>query len=387
MLILCIFCIRYAVNVTLAIDPSWRQNVSFQAATGLLSGLFAGVFLGRAFTVLGVGRGHGLLGWAAGMAVLALLPLCVGLALVAWPTPAEETALAKPSQELEAFMQSAPRFAPGQAQYFKARDGADRLYRQYDGSGQDVLVLFHGSTADSRYLALLARRVAAQTGLTVVTLDMRGHGPSPVRRGDADYVGQQEHDMADLLASLRARDFKRVLVGGHSLGGGLAIRYAAGSQTPRPDGLILLAPFINQSSPAAFPGAGGWATAFMPRFIGMSILHRYAISAFDGLAVLRFRTPPASRDGTETSLYSWRLWMSVTPRGDWKKEIASLSCPILVIGAAQDPFFRSQGYPEVFKLARNAEVQIVPDLSHFHLVIDEQVPARIAKWLKQTPGS
>ena len=381
-LILCIFCFRYVVSVKLAIDPSWRQHVPFEAVSGLLSGMFAGLFLGRAFTVLGIGRGRGLLQWAAGMAVLAVLPLCVALALIAWPTVVEESQLAKPSQELEAFMKSAPQIEPGQVRYFKARDGADRLYREYDGTGQDVLVFFHGSTGDSRYLALLSRRIAAQTGLTVVTLDMRGHGPSPVRRGDADYVGQQEHDIADLLTSLRARNFKRVFMGGHSLGGGLAIRYAAGSQAPRPDGLILLAPFINQASPAAFPGAGGWATAFMPRFIGISVLHRYGISAFDDLAVLRFRTPPASRDGTETSLYSWRLWMSVTPRSDWKKEIASLSSPTLVIGAAEDPFFRSQGYPEVFKLASKADVQIVPNLSHFHLVVDEQVPQRIAKWLK-----
>src|SRR5262249_31625527 len=45
-LILCIFCIRYVVSVTLAIDPSWRHHVPFQSVVGLLSGTFAGVFLG-----------------------------------------------------------------------------------------------------------------------------------------------------------------------------------------------------------------------------------------------------------------------------------------------------------------------------------------------------
>ena len=381
-LILCIFSIRYVVNVMLAIDPGWRQHVPFQAGVSLLSGAFAGLFLGRAFTVLGVGRSRGVLQWAVGVAVLALLPVGVAMALIAWPVPAEESQLARPSQELEAFVKAAPRMEPGEARTFKARDGADRLYRQYDGSGPDVLVFLHGSSADSRYLAPLARRIATRTGLTVVTLDMRGHGPSPLRRGDVDYVGQQEHDITDLLASLRARNFKHVLVGGHSLGGGLAIRYAAGSGTPRPDALILLAPFINQSSPAAFPEAGGWATAFVPRIIGLSVLHRYGISAFDGLAVLRFRVPPGSRDGTETSLYSWRLWTSSAPRADWQKEIANLPCPTLVIAAAEDSIFRSQGYAEVFKLASKADVQVVPNLTHFHLAVDEQVVERIAKWLK-----
>lgn len=37
-LILGIFSVRYVVNVTLAIDPSWRGQVGFQTGVGLLSG-------------------------------------------------------------------------------------------------------------------------------------------------------------------------------------------------------------------------------------------------------------------------------------------------------------------------------------------------------------
>jgi pimeloyl-ACP methyl ester carboxylesterase len=162
--------------------------------------------------------------------------------MIAWPPPAEETQLAKPSHELEAFLKTAPRFQPAEVQHYTARDGVERPYRQYDGAGKDALIFLHGSTGDSRYLALLSRRIAARTGLTVVTPDMRGHGFAPQRRGDDDYVGQQEHDIADLITALRARNFRRIFIGGHSLGGGAMIRYAAGSETPRADGLILLAP-------------------------------------------------------------------------------------------------------------------------------------------------
>jgi non-heme chloroperoxidase len=385
-LILCIFCIRYAISVTLAINPAARHDVAFQVGSGLLSGAFAGIFLGRAFAILGIGRGRGLVRWAMGMVVLALLPLGAALAMIAWPPPAEETQLAKPSHELEAFLKTAPRFQPAEVQHYTARDGVERPYRQYDGAGKDALIFLHGSTGDSRYLALLSRRIAARTGLTVVTPDMRDHGFAPQRRGDDDYVGQQEHDIADLITALRARNFKRIFIGGHSLGGGAMIRYAAGSETPRADGLILLAPFINQASPAAFPSAGGWATPYVPRLIGIGILQRYKISAFDSLPVLRFRTPPGSRDGVETSLYSWRLWMSVTPRADWKKDIAHLSIPTLVIGAADDSIFRSEGYPEVFTMARKADVQIVPNQTHFNLVADENVVERIGTWLQQVPA-
>jgi non-heme chloroperoxidase len=140
--------------------------------------------------------------------------------------PAEDNTVPKPSQELDTFIRSAPRAEPAQAQYFTARDGAKRLYRQYDGSGHDLLVMLHGSANDSAYLALFARRIAKETGLTVVTPDMRGHGPAPVRRGDVDYVEQQEHDLADLLGVLRGRKPRRVLIGGSAAGSRSAMRPA-----------------------------------------------------------------------------------------------------------------------------------------------------------------
>lgn len=111
-------------------------------------------------------------------------------------------------------------------------------------------------------------------------------------------------------------------------------------------------------SPAAPPDSGGWATANVPRFIGLSILHRYGISAFDSLAVLHFRTPEAAKDGSETTIYSGRLWSSVAS-ADWRADIRRLDCPTLVIGAGRDVIFRSEGYSEVFKSAPSAQVQIM----------------------------
>lgn len=52
----------------------------------------------------------------------------------------------------------------------------------------------------------MARRITSETGLTVITPDMRGHGPSPVRRGDVDDAEQQQRDIADLIFTLRERD-------------------------------------------------------------------------------------------------------------------------------------------------------------------------------------
>jgi pimeloyl-ACP methyl ester carboxylesterase len=43
-----------------------------------------------------------------------------------------------------------------------------------------------------------------------------------------------------------------------------------------------------------------------------------------------------ARDGTETLLYSWRLFAPVTPRRDWQADIRRIGCPVLVLAAEKD---------------------------------------------------
>jgi pimeloyl-ACP methyl ester carboxylesterase len=314
----------------------------------------------------------------------------IALTLLAWPVGAAGAGRA--AAELDRLVAGGSLSEPAAPRFFAARDGARRLYRRYDEPdakpGADLLVLLHGSGSDSRYLARLARLIAATARLSVVTLDLRGHGPEPGRRGDVDAVDQQEQDIADLVAALEAEQtFGRFLLGGHSIGGGLAIRYAAAGQHPKPQGLVLIAPYVHRRSPAARPGSGGWATPFVTRFAGIEMLQRLGIHVFDRMPVLRFEIPPSARDGTETPLYSWRLFASVTPRPDWRAEIERISCPVLVLAAENDSIFRSAGYPEIFAHAPHATVDIIPDIDHFQLVVSDDLPRRISAWLAGHPGS
>ena len=308
--------------------------------------------------------------------------LVLALVLVGWPPPGPKAVAGKATVELDNWLRGGMLVEPAPAKVFAARDGANRVYQLYHGSESDLLVLLHGSSADSRYLAQLARALAASRGLTVATLDLRGHGAEPGRRGDVDDVSQQEHDIADLVATLKSnRPYGRFLLGGHSIGGGLAIRYAAGDQQPKPDGLILLAPYIGRDLPAARPDSGGWATPFVTRFAGIEMLHRIGIHAFGGIPVIRFEVPPAAKDGTETTEYSWRLFASVTPRPDWRAEIRRIGCPVLVIAAQKDLIFRSDGYAEIFSPLQQATVEIIAGINHFQLASSDEVPRRTSIWL------
>ena len=126
---------------------------------------------------------------------------------------------------------------------YRARDGTDLSLRRYpsDPGADTVLVLLHGSGWHGQAMHALAGAVSAAGAAHVVVPDLRGHGVAPERRGDVDHVRQLEEDLADLIAIERARrPGARMVVGGHSSGGGLAVRFAGGPYGALADGFVLL---------------------------------------------------------------------------------------------------------------------------------------------------
>ncbi|WP_155885045.1 alpha/beta fold hydrolase [Actinomadura flavalba] len=92
--------------------------------------------------------------------------------------------------------------------------------------GDDDLcfVLAHGFTCSWRQppLRRIAGRLHRHGG--VIALDLRGHG----RSGGLSTVGDLEiHDVAAAVAAARRRGYRRVVVLGFSMGGAVAVRFAA----------------------------------------------------------------------------------------------------------------------------------------------------------------
>lgn len=96
-------------------------------------------------------------------------------------------------------------------------NGAVRLAVTDLGGDGPPLVLMHGLGTTRKTLEKVAARLR---GWRVVTMDLRGHGGST--SGPWDF----EAACADLEAVVRALGIERPWVGGHSLGGMVALRYA-----------------------------------------------------------------------------------------------------------------------------------------------------------------
>jgi alpha-beta hydrolase superfamily lysophospholipase len=270
-------------------------------------------------------------------------------------------------------------------QSFKARNGAKLSFRYYASESDKVLILLHGSGYHSRYLLPLAGFISKENLANVYTPDLRGHGKSPVRRGDIDYIGQFEDDIADLLKLIKSRHPEADLIlGGHSSGGGLAIRFAGSPHGRQIDAYLLLSPFLKYNAPTMRPYSGGWAHPSTGRIIGLEMLNNVGIGAFNHIKVIHFNMPEEARDGTETLSYSYRLNKSYAPE-NYKKNLAAISQPLLVAVGSADKAFKADEFEPAISPYTDVEVKLLKGVSHMGIVVGKEIRPVIENWLENLP--
>jgi len=265
---------------------------------------------------------------------------------------------------------------------FKARDGTKLAYRHYPADSNKIVIMLHGSGWHSRYFLPLAEFISSEGLAQVYTPDLRGHGPTPERRGDVDYIGQFEDDLADLIAIIQKDNPKAMLiVGGHSSGGGLAIRFAGSQYGHKANAYLLLAPFLKYNAPTTQSDSGGWAKPYTGRIIGLIMLNSIGIPWFNGLTVMEFNMPERARDGTETLLYSYRLTTAYAPH-DYEKDLNAITQPLLVVAGTKDETMVYCQYEPVISQYTTVQVKLLQGVSHMGLVVGPEVRPVIREWLE-----
>lgn len=265
---------------------------------------------------------------------------------------------------------------------FSARDG-DKLFFRYLAGDKDILlVLLHGSGSEGRYLKGLAQTLNRDYGATVVLPDLRGHGRSTLSMpGDVAYLGQYLDDMEDLHATLKLLHPKaKMVLGGHSSGGGLALKYG-GSNKPPYDGYLLLAPYLSYKAATTRPNSGGWVQVAKRRYAGLSMLNRLGISRFNHMPVLFFNRPEGVQDALQLDSYSYRLNESFAPQ-DYRGDLQANSSPmLLLVGAEDEAFYADQFQPLVTQYAPHARVEIIPGVKHLALPNSFRTGELAGQWL------
>ncbi len=253
----------------------------------------------------------------------------------------------------------------------QAEDGpltivAGQNVRFYDGP-QDapLVVLVHGSGWYGQQFHQLATRLAATGKARVLVPDLRGHGTLADPRGDVNYIGQLEDDLAALIQAKSGG--QPVVMVGHSSGGGLIVRMAGGLHNQALSGVVLLARYLGYNAPSALPGSGHWAKVQTRRIIGLSILNAFRITALNHLTVIQFRFGDLASPSA-TRAYSYRLNTSYAPRRNWADDISKLPSWTLVAGT-QDEAMNVDGYaPAMANATAPGQIISVPGVNHLDIV-------------------
>jgi alpha-beta hydrolase superfamily lysophospholipase len=245
-----------------------------------------------------------------------------------------------------------------------------------------VAILLHGSAGNNRNMTAVGDALAA-AGVPAYAPDERGQGLSG-RRGDIDYIGQLDDDLADFVATIRQRyPTARLALVGHSSGGGFVLRVAGEPLGRQFSGFVLLAPYLGAAAISTNPDSG-WARADIPRIAVLTALNGFGVTAFNGLTTIRFNLPPNAAERDLTGAWSFRMMSNYGPRGitqlsgrpAYCDDAARAPAPIVVIAGTEDEQMRSDRYAEVFKdIAKPPRIELVPGVSHLGVLADPRAIA------------
>ncbi|MEO4040578.1 alpha/beta fold hydrolase [Hoeflea sp. CAU 1731] len=264
---------------------------------------------------------------------------------------------------------------------YAARDGQELAYRHYASRSSVSLILLHGSGYHGGYLDPMASYLSNSNAAQIFVPNLRGHFGSGERRGDIDYVGQLEDDLSDLVDMILASNPDTTIVmGGHSSGGAMAIRFAASEYGDRIENYFALAPILGHKAPTVIEGNGGWAHISLPRIIGLSMLNNVRLHIFDHLETIRFNMPEQFQNGTETLGYSWRLMTNFNLHTNFRGDIESLPQTSLTLVGRDDEAMNSAAFISLFN-ALHKSVELLDDQDHFSLTRSELSFVRINRWL------
>ncbi len=238
-----------------------------------------------------------------------------------------------------------------------------RLPYLHGGRGP-ALVLVHGFTASKELFLPLARHLTAH--FTVYAVDLPGFGAAS-READADYsVAEQERVLHAFVCALGLREFH---LGGHSMGGGIAARYAA-LHPQRVLSLWLLAPGATQE------------------VLDTPMIRRYRES---GEFALLIRTPEESR-AKIAAVAARPLWLpycvvhaqGVAAAADYhlhrkildglvqeaplEQLFRDLPTPTLLVFGALDPIVPPQCAPTLARIFPRNETRIMAGVGHLPLL-------------------
>ncbi|WP_413560916.1 alpha/beta hydrolase [Bdellovibrio sp. HCB209] len=249
--------------------------------------------------------------------------------------------------DLRDFKIPVDRLAPQEV--FRTRQKDLLSYRFYPARSENLVILYHGVGGDSRYLCVLAQAIASAGLAQVVTPDFRGHGAS-LQLSDKISANQLEIDLEELVIHMKMKtSVKNMILSGHSLGGGFALRIAASDIGKQFSKFVAIAPYLPPTFHALQDNLGGWI---------------YFDEDGEGINV---NYPEAFKTGEEKTHYSADFIRAATVPEDLLLLLHEQSVPFSVVTGDRDEVVLPLRLQEIFDgIASKAATE--PGLNHLTIV-------------------
>ena len=266
-------------------------------------------------------------------------------------------------------------------EHFQARDGTVLGFRHYPAVGPATgraAIVIHGSSGSSGATIHVLSGALAAHGVETFAVDIRGHGASGTR-GDIGYVGQLEDDLADFVAVVRkTTPAVPLTLIGHSAGGAFALRVAGSPIQNLFARTVLLAPYLGYNAPTNRPNSGGWASADIPRLLGLAALRKIGVSCCEALPTLAFAVPPNS-ENILVPAYSDRLMRNFATR-DYRTDLVAATKPLTIFSGVDDELMLSDKYVEAVRgLTLPVNVKLIDGVNHMGIVSNPAAVSIVAE--------
>ena len=172
---------------------------------------------------------------------------------------------------------------------------------------------------------------------------------------------------------------------GHSMGGGIALRYAMKKNAPLVDGYLLFAPLLGHNAPTFQKSSSTTDTTTEPflkihieRIIGLSMYNSIGVHKYDSLPVLFFNLPKEM----PLNKYTYRSNISMAPE-DYVTGLKAVKVPLLIIvGSNDEAFVASEFKPAVQKNSKG-KVIVIEGETHDGICHNKRGMEEVKTWFQK----
>lgn len=246
------------------------------------------------------------------------------------------------------------------------------LYYEDQGSGDTTLVLLHYFGSSGNAWAPLQERLGA--GIRSITPHLRGFGQSAAAPGPfrlADSV----RDLNELLQPLRLQRYTLI---GHSMGGKIALAFAASAPAGL-DSLVLLAP----SPPTPEPMTEDEREAMRATFGDAGALREHLTSICGPSLPPEAILQQEVASHLQASEAAWNAWLDGGSKENIADAMPAVSVPALLISGEKDSGIQpAMVDKEVAGRLRRVQHEVLPRTGHLiHLEQPDRVATLVRRWL------